>query len=1240
MKTRIGEILDYYIRYENLARFIDYSPDPSEVEGQTWPEEDLFDPVRIRDVVREYRKKHILRELGTTNTNDDIEQEIDKFLNDEIGLEAVLDRVSSDDTRPRLKNIIETVTGEMSLNIGYPLLARNWNERKPKLYPVVTFQCLWRDVGGLEVTSFVVNRNALEIFAACSEQCEVQEVGAISAKKCEAFLTEAEAVRNADIRAILDQLDRIWKRHFPDAPFNRLVEFYEYEKWRLVPFAFVTLDKIESVSEPIFRRELTRLADRINRRSSQLLENYVLGNTARRPYSPEESIGSFHYGSYTSDYPLNQKQWEIISIIPKVKILSVSGPPGTGKTTLLKELIADFVVRKAMELMRLTDRSWEPLKIDDRTIYRSPLKGKNPFSLIISSTNNRAVDNIGQELLREISYFPGVSSNPDFKGIFCARLGRKENIDQFSRECFDRLINELQKTDDNAATRVFEEVVSSFNSTFQELKSLCETLVEHERLREQVRQRESLREPAGWKEVFDRVQIAVIEAEAALKEVERQLQDHEERLQRLMEQIAAVLQEEEDGECTRTECEAGLRQAYKDLNYWNSIKRFPNRLLNVLPSRRRFLAANPSDSYLLDVRIRPLQQRLLQTEERLRQIRSTKTALERRADEMREEQKRLTALRNERSEQRNERLQRLELVRRWGESAENIARLLEEPEADRLPYYRLVNAKPVLSLRKRLFDLALRLIEAYIRKHREPIVANLRAYGDFYSEHRKKEKQKNLYRYEIHLWETFFLCFPVVTTTLHSFSEQRYPLLAEWFDTLLIDEAGQILPHYLCAPLYRARRAIIVGDTKQLEPVRTLAASLVETDHQDISILQNSAMDYAGRATDRIGVMLTEHRRCERSIMSFSNRYVYEEKLELVKPDRHDKLFGANLVAFDIRGLKDASKHHNHAEVSACKRIVRMLADRYGPDIIKDIGIITPFAHQKKLLEKVCPGVEAGTVHTFQGREKKIILFSSVIDGRHAKNRSLADFVGGSPYLLNVAFSRAKEQLIWVGNVEAIEKSDNYLAKALGEIRRHGVLYSLYSPEQEANVRPEQRAEAYRVYDDEWQTESGPDTDAPFVHSAEQHYRLLLQTLENSRRFVGIVSPWIGAAVVDDRLLSVLKAAKMRGVDVRVVFGYRGGQGISLENLRRLIEVEYEGRTDGENAEQAIQALRDCLGHALRYRPPLHVKLMLVDSQVLWIGSHNWLSNRYGKSDEISYRIRDKDAIEYVKSRYFSDDAD
>lgn len=81
----------------------------------------------------------------------------------------------------------------------------------------------------------------------------------------------------------------------------------------------------------------------------------------------------------------------------------------------------------------------------------------------------------------------------------------------------------------------------------------------------------------------------------------------------------------------------------------------------------------------------------------------------------------------------------------------------------------------------------------------------------------------------------------------------------------------------------------------------------------------------------------------------------------------------------------------------------------------KSIGIITPFVNQKEyivslLKEKEMSNVACGTVHAFQGDEKDIIIFSTAITNQTYKGSY--DWLKNNKQLINVATSRAKEQLI------------------------------------------------------------------------------------------------------------------------------------------------------------------------------------------------------------------------------------
>ncbi|MNV24536.1 hypothetical protein D3C71_1156040 [compost metagenome] len=457
--------------------------------------------------------------------------------------------------------------------------------------------------------------------------------------------------------------------------------------------------------------------------------------------------------------------------------------------------------------------------------------------------------------------------------------------------------------------------------------------------------------------------------------------------------------------------------------------------------------------------------------------------------------------------------------------------------------YQLTNTTVLLKLRHQLFLDSLKVMEQYIIKHRQPIISNLekildgRWFQPFYStDHQRDIQNKDGLTA---LWETFFICFPVVTTTLHSFREDTFQLIPAYLDTLFVDESGQILPHYLCAPLYRARRAFVVGDVEQLEPVRIMRMELINnyTDipeelHTSLCVESNSVQHYVDRNSDwfetfkgkRVGLLLTEHRRCEAGIMSFSNRYVYDNKLSITNPDNHKKLFGRNMLAFDVRGLNRSNS--NETEIQFCRRLIDRYKEEYGPAIVEDIAIIAPFQRQVKELKQAIPEVQAGTVHSFQGQERKIILFTSVIDSVIGKQSGLASFIGGKSNMLNVALSRAKEQFVWIGNLDVMQnlKKDNFLHKLYRIMIEVGACFSPYDSESFGNHFNESyEAEAYRLYADPISENSSSNAfqcylkehfPTGIILKPAQHHELLLQAVQLATKSIQILSPCKSYTVV------------------------------------------------------------------------------------------------------------------------------
>jgi superfamily I DNA and/or RNA helicase len=110
---------------------------------------------------------------------------------------------------------------------------------------------------------------------------------------------------------------------------------------------------------------------------------------------------------------------------------------------------------------------------------------------------------------------------------------------------------------------------------------------------------------------------------------------------------------------------------------------------------------------------------------------------------------------------------------------------------------------------------------------------------------------------------------------------------------------------------------------------------------------------------------------------------------------------------------KEGKSVYNKAEIEYCKRIVEDLKE--AGFSLEKVGIITPYRAQNKhlRLEIKEKGIEIDTVDAFQGREKDIIIFSitATDDFKFVANK----------HRLNVAITRARMKLIFVGNLDRIK---------------------------------------------------------------------------------------------------------------------------------------------------------------------------------------------------------------------------
>lgn len=282
----------------------------------------------------------------------------------------------------------------------------------------------------------------------------------------------------------------------------------------------------------------------------------------------------------------------------------------------------------------------------------------------------------------------------------------------------------------------------------------------------------------------------------------------------------------------------------------------------------------------------------------------------------------------------------------------------------------------------------------------------------------------------------------------------------EEIDLLIVDEAGQALPDISAASFALAKRALIVGDTDQIEPVWSIPASVDRSnlalfdlleDEQDYEQWLGSGMLASSGNVMRLaqrqchyhqfeqlqcGLYLTEHRRCFNDIVSYCNDLVYQGILEPLRGNaKHEvpwgtmtlqpvyspsQSFGGSRGNF---GEAEAIAQWLVAQHNALLAYARQQDKKYrtmddANVLRRAVGIVTPFSKQADLirgeLRKVgIEGLTVGTVHSLQGDERLVVLFSSVYG---ENNKDSGKFYDAGPNMLNVAVSRAKDAFIVFGD--------------------------------------------------------------------------------------------------------------------------------------------------------------------------------------------------------------------------------
>ena len=784
-------------------------------------------------------------------------------------------------------------------------------------------------------------------------------------------------------------------------------------------------------------------------------------------------------------------------------IFSVNGPPGTGKTTMLKEIIAANIVKKA-EILAQYDNSDDAFeehsfKHGDRSdhsytdycqhYYSFQNDELNSCSILVASSNNAAVENISREMpivkggtWKDLS--PEEKDSPELKGHLAeiASLFSPGNQDiYFSREAENLFSADKNKkkvypnSAENKAgnpsgqdsglrnTNPAWGLVAVPLGNRKNIGNFCNFALQ------------DIRHPKNKKKTEERAQ-EFQDAKVAFKKQWRTVKEKQKELSDLGD-LAEDLKRQE----IRFKTQYGKTPSWNDLNAevkaartaveitaaelnelereFSEVEKFLNPL-NWLRNRKEYESAKEQKP-LLDRQIKEKMEELKSAEKVLKDYREVQEAHSRYSLKLR------SLFPDEKSTKVTEPdISFFEKLFSEDEKESTEAQVSNPWVTDEYNCERM----------KLLYD-ALRLTEAFILSSKK-CLTNLDLLWQYWGNAAKKSKDSNPEKIKFHpedreamatpLFQTLFLLVPVLSTTFASvgsmFRDVKDPGV---IGTLIIDEAGQAQPQMAVGALYRSRRAIIVGDPKQIEPVVTEDQKLLRSCYNRDDLLRLytgdklSVQKFAdilnpfgtsqgeGEDGEWLGCPLLVHRRCIRPMYDISNRISYDGimKYQTAPPKKakEEHFLFRESVWIDVGGEEKEDKNHYIIRQGnlVCQILQPIIAEQGLP---KSLYIISPFKTvvsgiKNRLRNGLKDNMDIneadlkrwllsniGTVHTFQGKEADEVIF---LLGCDDNNKRAVKWVNSN--LVNVAVTRAKYRVCIIGDQKLWTENNKYL-KTAGEL--------------------------------------------------------------------------------------------------------------------------------------------------------------------------------------------------------------
>ena len=802
---------------------------------------------------------------------------------------------------------------------------------------------------------------------------------------------------------------------------------------------------------------------------NQDIEHYDLlkdTDQMRKWYNPKV----LPYGRWPSKFNLSFMQQIAVNIAkenPK-DIFSVNGPPGTGKTTLLKDIIANNIVERAAkfcESNNVNDIFKKVMGRDGTSFYYDIPSDIAVYGMLVLSSNNKAVENITLELPNISSVKAGTNGstlfNPEFSdqqvdlsyfakdekykyvkssevyftfladrlaesntqwGLISARLGKKSNINTFMPVLNVLSLDMSSIMRMPSAQDAFESAKRQFQSQYKLVKRLFAYVTTYE---ENV-------------QLIQDLNLKIDGLQAEIHTINKELSKYD----TLDGDLLHLIEHKNSIETKLIEYnnQRSIFDKIWSATNWSILKAMGN------PTLLAVIEEETTKLQTVKDQLTALHQLVNERES----IINTKDSLLADIKEI------------DGTIQKAEKIQQeiLGTLKSSGKDTihcfDDIASKLMSSDEDRAEAHTafLYVCNYLNECREHLLYDALQLQKAVVMS--DAFRKNMQLLSQYWgslSDRKKLQKNFDLDMIFPALLNSLMIAVPVISSTFAAVERFLINCKSESsLGTIIIDEAGQASPHMLVGALFRAQKAIVVGDPKQIEPVQTVQDLFVEkiggegigkyrSKELSVQSLADAQNPFAGiiknldGSESWVGCPLVIHRRCKDPMFSVANELSYGRFMINKTMDSDDPIDPCKescWITYDASNIGSSTGKDRYIQVQGQIAFELIQKLRARNTKFKDIFIITPFTSVaygfKKYIKSISDDIvnwtkednkkdwlndNIGTVHTFQGKEAKVVIYMLGCQSDGTANGAIK-WVNANN--VNVAFTRAKEYIYVIGD--------------------------------------------------------------------------------------------------------------------------------------------------------------------------------------------------------------------------------